>query len=89
MSVYVRQELLDAIYGDRPFRQIVRDLDLTSDLVWGFTKTDSEWSAALEAALTSTRRSDLKHGTNAAYVAGCVCKDCREHQRPRMAKNRG
>jgi hypothetical protein len=42
----------------------------------------------LEAALTATRRGDLKHGTNAAYVAGCVCKDCRQHQRQRMARNR-
>jgi hypothetical protein len=42
----------------------------------------------LEAALTVTRRADLKHGTNAAYVAGCVCKECREHQRQRMARNR-
>ena len=52
------------------------------------TRVDREWSAVLEAALTATRRGDLKHGTNAAYVAGCVCSDCREHQRQRMAKNR-
>ena len=26
--------------------------------------------------------------TKAAYVAGCVCADCRTHQRERMAKNR-
>jgi hypothetical protein len=43
------------------------------------TKTDPEWSEALETALTATRRDDLKHGTNAAYVQGCVCSDCREH----------
>ena len=36
----------------------------------------------------ATRRTDLERGTNAAYVAGCVCKDCREHQWP-MAKNHG
>jgi Zn ribbon nucleic-acid-binding protein len=24
-----------------------------------------------------------------AYVAGCVCHECRVHQRLRMAKNRG
>jgi hypothetical protein len=53
----------------------------------GLTKTDEGWAAALEAALTGTRRDDLRHGTNAAYVAGCVCEDCREHQRQRMAKN--
>ena len=29
--------------------------------------------------LTARRRADLRHGTTAAYVAGCVCKDCREH----------
>jgi hypothetical protein len=67
---------------------VVRDLGLTSQQVWGLTKTDAEWSAALEGALTATRRDDLKHGTNAAYAAGCVCNDCREHQRRRMAKNR-
>jgi hypothetical protein len=39
-------------------------------------------------ALTASRRDDLQHGTNAAYVHGCVCNECREHQRIRMAKNR-
>jgi hypothetical protein len=61
---------------------------LTSNQVWGLTKTDEEWSTALEKALTATRRDDLKHGTNAAYVAACVCCDCREHRRQRMARNR-
>jgi hypothetical protein len=83
----LRQELLDAIYDHKPFRDALRDLGLTSNQVWGLSKTEEEWSAALEAALTATRRGDLKHGTNAAYVAGCVCKECREHQRRRMARN--
>jgi hypothetical protein len=59
-----------AIYAGQPFRQVLRDLGLTSNQVWGLTKTDPEWSAALEAALTAARRDDLEHGTNAAYVAG-------------------
>jgi hypothetical protein len=84
-----RRKLLAAIYDGQPFREIVRDLGLTSNQVWGLTKTDEEWSTVLEAALTATRRDDLKHGTNAAYVAGCVCSDCREHQRRRLAKDRG
>jgi hypothetical protein len=41
------------------------------------------------AALTATRRDDLQHGSTPAYVRGCRCSDCREHQRIRMAKNRG
>jgi hypothetical protein len=44
----------------------------------GTHQTDVEWSGALEVALTATRRDDLKHGTNTAYVAGSVCKECRE-----------
>jgi hypothetical protein len=83
-----RQQLLDAIYNGQQFRTALRDLGLTSNQVWGLTKTDDEWSTALDAALTTTRREDLKHGTNSAYVAGCVCKECREHQRARMARNR-
>jgi hypothetical protein len=71
----VRQQLLDAIYGGQPFRRVLRDLGLTSNQVWGLTKTDRAWSEKLEAALTATRRDDLQHGTNAAYVAGCVCKE--------------
>jgi hypothetical protein len=39
-------------------------------LVWGLAKTDQEWSEQLYAALTATRRDDLAHGTNAAFVAG-------------------
>jgi hypothetical protein len=70
----VRQRLLDAIYTGQPFRGALRDLALTSNQVWGLTKTDEEWSTALEAALMATRQDDLEHGTNAAYVNGCVCK---------------
>ena len=84
----VRQQLLDAIYAGQPFRGALRDLALTSNQVWGLTKTDEEWSTSLEAALMATRRDDLKHGINAAYVAGCVCSDCRDHQRLRMARRR-
>jgi hypothetical protein len=85
--VEVRQRLLDAIYAGRPFRLVLRDLGLTSNQVWGLTMTDEEWSAELEAALSTTRRGDLEHETNAAYVAGCACCECREHQR-RMARSR-
>jgi hypothetical protein len=67
---------------------VLRDLGLTSKQVWGLTKTDEEWSAALEAPLRATRRDDLEHGTNAAYVQGCVCGECRAHQRVRMARSR-
>jgi hypothetical protein len=84
----MRQRLLDAIYAGQPFRPLLRDLGLTPNQVWGLTKTDLEWSAELEAAITATRRDDLEHGTNAAYVAGCVCKECREHQRVRMARSK-
>jgi hypothetical protein len=86
--VEVRQQLLDAIYGGQPFRSALRDLGLTSNQVCGLAGTDDESSAALEAALTATRRDDLQHGTTAAYVRGCVCSECREHQRARMARNR-
>jgi hypothetical protein len=66
----VRQQLLDGICAGRPFRTVLPNLCLSSNQVWGLTKTDEEWSAALEAALTATRRDDLEHGTNATYVAG-------------------
>jgi hypothetical protein len=75
---------LDAIYRGMPFGQILHDLGVTSNQVWRLTKTDEEWTAALDAALTATRGEDLKkRGTNAAYVQGCVCGECREHQRIR------
>jgi len=45
-------------------------------------------ATSLENALTASRRDDLKHGTNAAYVAGCVCRECRANQRMRMARHR-
>jgi hypothetical protein len=89
LPVELRQHLLDAIYAGQPFRTVLRDLGLTSNRVFGLTRTDERWSTALEAALMATRREDLKHGTNAAYVAGCVCSECRAHQRIRMARNRG
>ena len=88
LSVELRQQVLDGIYAGRPFRTIIRGLGLTPNQVWGLTKIDEGWSTALEAALTVSRRVDLRRGTNAAYVAGCVCGECRSHQRVRMAKQR-
>jgi hypothetical protein len=49
----LRQQLLDAIYSSRPFRTVLRDLGLTSNQVWGLTRTDHEWSERLEATLTA------------------------------------
>jgi hypothetical protein len=82
----MRQQLLDAIYDGRPFRTVLRDLGLTSNQVWGLTKTDAEWAESLGGALEATRREDLEHGTNAAYKHGCVCRECREHQSIRMGR---
>ena len=87
--VELRQQLLDAIYSGQPFRSVLRDLGLTSNQVWGLTRTDQDWSEKLEAALTASRRDDLQHGTTPAYVHGCVCIECREHQRIRMGRGRG
>jgi hypothetical protein len=88
LPVDKRRQLLDAICSGQPFRTVLRDLGLSSNQVFGLARADDEWSSALEAALTASRRDDLQHGTNAAYVHGCVCKDCREHQRERMVENR-
>ena len=71
---YEREKLLNGIYAGTPFKTVVRDLGLTSQQVWGLTKTDQGRSTALEAALTAARRGDLEHGTNAAYANGCVCR---------------
>jgi hypothetical protein len=60
----MRQQLVDAIYSGRAFRSVLRDLNLTPNQVWGMARVDRESSTALEAALTATRRDDLKHGTN-------------------------
>ena len=50
----MRQRLLDAIYAGGDFRTLPRDLGLSSNQVWGFTKTDDDWSTALDAARTAT-----------------------------------
>ena len=88
LPIELRKQFPDAIYAGKQFKTALRDSGLTSNQVWGLTKTDDEWSAALEAALMATRRDDLQHGTNAAYVAGCVCSECRARQRIRMARTR-
>jgi hypothetical protein len=67
---------------------VLRDIGLTPNQVLGLTKTDEEWSAALEVVLMATRRDDLKHGITPACLRGYACEECREHQRIRLAKNR-
>jgi hypothetical protein len=68
LPVEVRKQLLDAIYNGKPARTVIRDLGLSSNQVWGLTKTDHAWSENWRPPLTATRRADLEHGTNAAYV---------------------
>lgn len=82
----VRQQLLDAIYAGQPFRTVLRDLGLSSNRVFGLARIDQEWSEKLAAALTATRREDLQHGTNAAYLHGCVRSECRTYQQVRMGR---
>jgi hypothetical protein len=86
LPVEVRLQLLEAIYAGQPFRTVLRDLGLSSNRVFGLARTDQEWSERLDAALTASRRDDLEHGTNAAYLHGCVCSDCRMHQQVRMGR---
>jgi len=74
LPAYVRQRLVAAIYAGQPFRAALRNLGLTSNQVFGLSKTDEDWSTPLEASLTVTRRDDLQHATNAAYVAGCAAR---------------
>jgi hypothetical protein len=38
----VRHRLLAAIYSGQPFRTVLRDLGLTSNRVFGLTRTDQE-----------------------------------------------
>jgi hypothetical protein len=48
LPIELRQQLLDAIYAVQPFRTTLQELGLIRDQVWGLTKTDDEWSTALE-----------------------------------------
>ena len=50
LPAYVRQRLLAAIYAGQPSRAALRNLGLTSNQVFGLSKTDEDWSTALEAA---------------------------------------
>jgi hypothetical protein len=51
----MRQQLLTAIYDGRPFRTVLRDLGLTSNQLWGLTKTDQEWATSRSIASASSR----------------------------------
>ena len=64
--VIVRVQVLSCQAAGQPFRSVLRDLNLTPNQASGYGQVDREWSAALEAALTATRRDDFKHGINAA-----------------------
>jgi hypothetical protein len=83
-----RQQLLAQLLAGHSFHAVLRDLGITANLVWGRARRDPDWAADLDAVLLATRQEELEHGTNAAYVQGCVCPDCRAHQLRRMAKGK-
>jgi hypothetical protein len=83
-----RRQLLGELLGGRPFKAVLQDLGITANQVLGRARRDPEWAAVLGKVLLATRQEHLEHGTNAAYVHGCVCPDCRAYQARRMAKAR-
>jgi hypothetical protein len=86
LPIELQQQLLDAIYAGQPFRTTLRDLGLTPNQVWGLTKTDEDWAAALDTALTAMRRDDLKHGDQRRIRTWLRLLRVSEHQRIRMAR---
>ena len=56
LPLEARQQLLGVIYAVQTFRTVLHDLGMTSNQVWGLTKTDQEWSEKLEAALSAARQ---------------------------------
>ena len=83
----MRQQLLDAIYSGRPFRSLLRDSRPTPSQAWGLAKTDQEWSAALEAALTATHRTDLRHATKPHIWRGVPARSAGSTSASELAKN--
>ena len=61
----VRQQLLAAIHARTPFRAAVRHLGLTSQQVWGLTKTDETWSTSLCGAHPPA--AEASHGHSPAF----------------------
>jgi hypothetical protein len=46
---------------------------------YGGLRSNEAWSSALKAALIATRRDNLVHGTNAAYVAAAAYGQGNDH----------
>ena len=71
--------------------------DIADELGQLMSRSQADNSAAKPHLYHSVEGVDLSkalglpadsHGTNAAYKHGCVCRECREHQRIRMAPRR-
>jgi hypothetical protein len=69
----VRRQLLDAIHDRTPFRQALRDLDLTPNQVWGLTRTDDEWSTTLQTT-SSGRACGLPRRTPCSRLAASASR---------------
>jgi hypothetical protein len=63
LPVEVRQQLRDAIYSGQALQSVLRDLGLTSNQVWGVTRTDQEWSKGVGGRLDGNppRRPRTRH----------------------------
>ena len=73
-----RTQFLELLARGLGFAEALDALGLTARTVWGSARRDEQWRRHLEETLMATRRTDLKHGSKAAFRAGCRCGDCRK-----------
>ena len=72
-----------------PFRTIVRDLGLTSQQVWGLTKTDQAWSTTRGCTDRSPRTTAWNTAPTLPTRTAACAGIAEEHQQRRMGRNRG
>jgi hypothetical protein len=77
----VRQHFVEALYAGQPFKVVLRDLGLTSTKFGGSPRRmvsgRLRWTALSRTPAETTSGTVRMPHT----VRGCVCSECREHQR--------
>lgn len=81
-SEVTRKLLLARLADGEHLSEVLTDLELTPQQVYGWRAFDPAWADALDGALMSGRDPALQHGTVMTYRHGhCRCPECKEAKR--------
>lgn len=81
LSKEVRAQILEGLRGGYRLTEVVPEVGVSHQAVWGAAEVWPWWRQEVEEALMVGRPRGINHGSTRGYKRGCRCRECREAKR--------